>query len=319
MVVVGPTNKNEFENEFKESVVGALSEVRELPVTGPALSNTKHVATPGGSEDLRTIGTARKVSSSIDGMVEKKTDAMLPQDGRGGNRTTEADPKEGKGPATAEEDTESVVADPSLISDALQSSQAGIIGEDLNRYITSWNGGAESIYGYSSEEVLGKSIHILVPPGRREDVPALIKKITNGELVEPFETVRLARGNRKVYVLLSISPVKNRAGKIIGNLTVSHDITAWRNARDERLHLAAIVESSSDAILSLNLDGIVTSWNPGAEKMFGYRSREIVGRSVEVLYLDGNLHEFLQMIARVKLGQHIDSFEAQERGKTGPQ
>ena len=71
MIGAGPTKKNEFETDFNESVVGALSEVRELPATGPALSGMENMATPGGSEDLHAIGTARKFSGSIDGTIGK--------------------------------------------------------------------------------------------------------------------------------------------------------------------------------------------------------------------------------------------------------
>lgn len=110
--------------------------------------------------------------------------------------------------STAEERLESARRDQPLLSAAVQSSRAAIICEDLNRCITDWNDGAQITFGYSPEEVLGKSINILNPSGRRDDLQAVRQKITNGELVEPFETVRVAKDGRKVYALLSLSPIR---------------------------------------------------------------------------------------------------------------
>src|ERR1700722_15781814 len=212
-----------------------------------------------------------------------------------------------------------VVKDPSLLSAIVQSSQYAILSEDLNGNITSWNNGAENIYGYTSQEVLGRSSGILVPAGRREDVAEFVKKIANGESIEPFETVRVAKDGRRINVSLSISPIKDREGKIIGASRIARDVSAQRKTNDERLPLAAIVESSADAVLGLTFDGTVTNWNLGAERMFGYRADEIIGKSVRPLSTEEHMRELLEMIGKVKLGQHIDNFETQRSKKDGTQ
>ena len=107
----------------------------------------------------------------------------------------------------------------------VESSHDAIIGKTLDGIITSWNKGAEERYGYSAAEVVGHSISIIVPPDRAEEVPQFLAKIGRGEAVIDYETVRVAKDGRRITALLTISPIKDVSGKIVGASTIAQDIT----------------------------------------------------------------------------------------------
>ncbi|UCC39579.1 MAG: PAS domain S-box protein [Candidatus Aminicenantes bacterium] len=122
----------------------------------------------------------------------------------------------------------------SQLAAIVESSNDAIIGKTLDGIITSWNIGAERIYGYTSKEIVGRSISILSPPGRPDEVPQILKKIKDGERIDQYETVRLRKNGKQIDVSLTISPIRNAAGKIIGASTVARNITAHKKA-DEAL------------------------------------------------------------------------------------
>ena len=108
----------------------------------------------------------------------------------------------------------------------MEYSDDAIITKTSKGVITSWNSGAERIYGYSAKEVLGKPISILIPPGQTDEVPALLERIKRGESIHHYETVRQRKDGRLIHVSLSISPIKDKDGQIIGASTIARDITA---------------------------------------------------------------------------------------------
>ena len=107
----------------------------------------------------------------------------------------------------------------------VESSDDAIIGKDLNGVILTWNMGAEKIYGYEVTEVIGKSISILVPPDRADEVPGFLGRIRLGKSVEHYETVRRRKDGSLIDISLTVSPVKDGAGKIVGASTIARDIT----------------------------------------------------------------------------------------------
>lgn len=107
----------------------------------------------------------------------------------------------------------------------VQSSDDAIIGKDLDGVITSWNRGAERLYGYSAEEMIGRSIAVLMPPEAADDFPNIMQRLQRGDRVDHYETVRLAKDGTRLIVSLSVSPVRNRKGVVIGASAVARDIT----------------------------------------------------------------------------------------------
>ena len=317
--------------------------------------------------------------------------------------------------------------DQARLAAIVQSSEDAIIGCTLDLVITSWNPGAERLYGYSAEEIIGRHAEILLPPEDREEAERVTGRIAAGERVEEHLTTRLRKDGRRVSVSVTASPIFDAAGTIVGVASVARDLTErerararfrglleaapvaiiaadvhWRvalaNAQAERLfgyppgelvgrpvgnlfpedveavragpqlaadlppgevvaiklaarrrdgaefsaemslttietdegwlalagvrdgterELAAIVESSADAIIGRTLDGVITSWNRGAEEMYGWTSGEMIGRSVFALVPSDRAEELRGLLAAVAEGERVEHLETQRLRKDG--
>ncbi|WP_246690945.1 PAS domain S-box protein [Neorhizobium alkalisoli] len=126
------------------------------------------------------------------------------------------------------------------LASIIASSNDAILAIDLDMTITAWNGGAEQLYGYTAEEIVGQSVLVLVPKDRRDEEPALLEQIKAGSVIEAYETRRRRKDGRLVDILLSVSPVYDRAGKIIGASKTAHDISSKKEA--DRLQAVLIGE-----------------------------------------------------------------------------
>jgi len=115
----------------------------------------------------------------------------------------------------------------------VESSDDAIISEDMNGIVTNWNRGATKIFGYSAEEMIGRSIRRIIPADRPEEEEALFKRIRKGESVEHFETMRVRKDGRHIMVSLSVSPIRGAAGEIIGASKTARDITEERRMEAE--------------------------------------------------------------------------------------
>ncbi len=204
-----------------------------------------------------------------------------------------------------------------LLRAIVESSDDAIIGRDLQGIVTSWNRSAERIFGYSAEEMLGRSIAVLIPPNRSHEEEAILGKVRSGERVEHFESVRRRKDGLIIDVVMSVSPVCSASGKIAGASEVARDISERKRVAASDLLLAAIVNSSDDAIISKNLDGTITSWNAGAERLFGYAPEEIVGQSVFKLIPEDRKDEEPKIIERLRKGERVDHFETIRIRKDG--
>ena len=114
----------------------------------------------------------------------------------------------------------------------VESSDDVIIGKTLEGIITSWNKGAERIYGYSAEEAVGQPISMLVPPERPNEIPRILESIRQGEKVDHLETVRVSKDGRRLEISLTVSPIRNSAGDIVGASTIARDITERKRAEE---------------------------------------------------------------------------------------
>jgi len=116
----------------------------------------------------------------------------------------------------------------------VQSTEDAIIGKTLDGTIISWNKGAEHLYGYPAEEVIGRSISILIPDDRQQEVVEILKSIKNGENVEPYESIRRTKKGKKIVISVRVSPVYLPSGELIGASAIARDITAHKRAEKER-------------------------------------------------------------------------------------
>jgi PAS domain S-box-containing protein len=197
------------------------------------------------------------------------------------------------------------------------SSDDAIVSKDLNGIVTSWNQAAERIFGYSAEEMVGKPIAILVPPERPDEEPAILARIRKGERIDHYETVRVRKDGTRLDVSVTISPIRDEEGHIIGASKVARDITAQKQALIVASRLAAIVESSDDAIIGKDLNGIVTSWNQAAERIYGYSAEEMVGKPIAILVPPDRPDEEPAILERIRRGERIDHYETVRMRKDG--
>jgi two-component system, chemotaxis family, CheB/CheR fusion protein len=116
------------------------------------------------------------------------------------------------------------------LASIVESSDDAIVSKDLNGIIMSWNRGAERIFGYTSEEAIGKAISVLIPADRYDEEPAILERIRSGERIDHYETVRLRKDGNLVQISLTVSPIKNGEGRVIGVSKIARDITARKQA-----------------------------------------------------------------------------------------
>jgi PAS domain S-box-containing protein len=200
---------------------------------------------------------------------------------------------------------------------AVDSSDDAIVTKTLDGVIRSWNRGAERLFGYTAAEAIGQEIFLIIPPDRIAEEHDVLARLRRGERIDHFETIRQTKDGRRIPILLTVSPVTDERGNVIGASKVARDITT-RQQRDElRERLAAIVQSSDDAIVGKTLDGVITSWNEGAERLFGYTAAEALGQSIALIIPEDRWVEEEGVLSRLRRGERIDHFETIRQTKDG--
>jgi diguanylate cyclase (GGDEF)-like protein/PAS domain S-box-containing protein len=192
----------------------------------------------------------------------------------------------------------------------VDSSEDAIIGKDLDGTVTSWNRAAEALYGYSAADMVGRPISRLIPPDRADELESVLAEVRGGRPVRHFETERLAKGGRRVDVSLTISPIRDESGPVIGASTIARDVGERRRAEQAAQRLAAVVDSSEDAIIGLSPDGVIQNWNRGAGRIFGYSVEEMLGQPIARLASTEGLNEIGSILAQVANRQAVENREA---------
>ena len=191
----------------------------------------------------------------------------------------------------------------------VQGSDDAIIGRTLDGIITSWNPAATRMYGYSSEEIIGKSVDFLVPDDRAGELEALLAKIRAGQAVKHLETIRIRKDGTTFPVSLTISPILDADNAIIGASVIGRDVTEQKEAFEASRTMAAILQYSGEGVVGTTLDGIITSWNPGAERIYGYSSEEIIGKSGRFITPQDRANEALAILEKIRAGQSVEHLE----------
>jgi PAS domain S-box-containing protein len=198
----------------------------------------------------------------------------------------------------------------------VQSADDAITSLDLNETITSWNPAAERLYGYAAEEVIGKSNRLIIPPDRHAEEDDVIRRVKAGDVVQHLETVRVRKDGSRIEVAITASAI-HQDGVVIGVSKTARDMSERKAAERTGAQLAAIVESSDDAIIAKDLNGTITSWNRSAERMFGYTANEAIGQSIRLI-IPGNLqHEEDTILGRIRRGESVQHFETIRCRKDG--
>lgn len=200
----------------------------------------------------------------------------------------------------------------------VDSSDDIIISKNLEGMVTSWNKSAERVFGYSAQQAIGKPLTaLIIPKDRQQEESEILARIQQGDAVDHFDTVRQRKDGSLVDVSVTISPIRDSAGRTVGASKVARDITDKKRWERNAALLAAIVDSSDDVIVSKNLDGIITSWNKGAERTFGYSAAEAVGKHITLIIPSDRLEEENEILRRLRRGERVDHFETVRQRKDG--
>lgn len=211
-------------------------------------------------------------------------------------------------------------ADGASTYSVLESAHDAFVSVDAAGRVMVWNRAAEETFGWSRGEALGRPISELIVPERFRDAHQcrLRPYLEAGEARvagQPLEVAALHRDGHELEVELTVSPMQ------VGESTVFNaflrDITARRDAEREVRRLAAIVETSEDAIVSGSLDGTVATWNPGAERLYGYTAEEMIGHPITRLLPSGDCSEVLELRERLSSGGRVRDFETRGLHKDG--
>jgi PAS domain S-box-containing protein len=174
-----------------------------------------------------------------------------------------------------------------LLASIVESSDDAIIGKDVNATITSWNQGAERIFGYTTSEAVGCPVAMLAPPDRADEMPSILERIRRGERVGHFDTVRRAKDGRLVPISLTVSPIRDEYGEIVGASKIARDVSERKRAEEalheekERLH--AMLTGIGDAVIVTDAEGHVTLMNQVAQTLTGWKE-EAAGRPLAEVF-----------------------------------
>lgn len=196
-------------------------------------------------------------------------------------------------------------------------SNDAIIGRSLDGLITSWNPGATKMLGYTETEVIGRPLSFCLAPVQMSRLESHNKMLLEEAVLPPYESRRITKSGELVYTLITLSPVRDDTGKIMGASVIMHDITDRKHAEAARAQLAAIVENSNDAIISRDLNRKILSWNAAAERMFGWTGQEIIGKSITSIVPGDHKDGLDMMIKRALAGKTVEAVEAIRKHKDG--
>ncbi|MEJ0052165.1 MAG: PAS domain S-box protein [Methylovirgula sp.] len=167
------------------------------------------------------------------------------------------------------------------------SSDDAIVGLTLDGIVTDWNRGAETIFGYSAGEIVGKSISLILPRGRENEEYEILARLKEGGRVEHFETYRRRKSGEIFDVSLSAAPLHDGQGRLVGASKVARDITASKRSQtalaEREAHLQSVLDTVPDAMVVIDVQGIMQSFSTAAERLFGYSAAEAIGQNVKIL------------------------------------
>jgi PAS domain S-box-containing protein len=201
----------------------------------------------------------------------------------------------------------------------VESSDDAIISKDLNGIITSWNRGAERIFGYTPEEVIGKPVTVLIPPERHDEEPAILERLRRGERIDHYETIRMRKNGSRIDISLTVSPIRNAAGKVIGASKIARDITerkrgdvALRRAEEK---LRDFIENASVSMHGVGPDGIIIWANRTEMEMLGFTPEEYIGHHIAEFHADQQVIE--DILRRLTNRETLVNYESSLRCKDG--
>ncbi len=171
-----------------------------------------------------------------------------------------------------------------LYAAIVESSDDAIVAKTLGGVITAWNAAAERMFGYTAHEAIGQPITMIIPPELRDEENDILRQVRAGDRIEHYETRRVSKDGKTIDISITVSPVKDAGGRVIGASKIARDITennrrdASLREREELFRLA--MNNVASGVYTLDLNGLVTYMNPAAEVMFGWTNAELLGRKM---------------------------------------
>jgi two-component system sensor kinase FixL len=195
-----------------------------------------------------------------------------------GGKAIRVESGEGEGPA----------APPgNMLAAIVESAEDAIIGKSLDGVVTSWNAAAERIFGYSAAEMVGLPIAVLATPETADEMSRILDAIRRGERIGHYETRRRRKDGRIIDIALTVSPIQDAAGRVVGASKIVRDITDAKRTEaalvEREALLRSILDTVPDAMVIIDECGIIQSFSAAAERIFGYAAAEVCGRNVGLL------------------------------------
>jgi PAS domain S-box-containing protein len=256
--------------------IGSLSRATKSIAGGDLTARVQ----PGGSDELGLLGTSfNSMAERIEAQATALQRARAELELRVQERTAELRQKS--------RDLELQTAERERLAAIAESSDDAIISKDLSGVITSWNLAAERMFGYRGQEMVGKPMTVIIPPDRLDEERRILAQIIRGEIIDHFETVRVGKDGKSIAVSVTISPIKDRGGKIIGASKIARDISARKQAEEAVRHSEAqyrilfdtLIEGFCTIEMIFDADGKAVDYrfleiNPAFEKQTGLHNAQ---------------------------------------------
>ena len=169
----------------------------------------------------------------------------------------------------------------SLLASIVDSSEDAITGKTLDGTVTSWNKAAETIYGYKADEMIGKPFSVLLAKDRPDEMVAILKQVRDGRRVEHYETVRVRKDGNTISISLTVSPIRDKNGRVIGASSIARDISdrlrAEERARTTSQYARSLIEASLDPLVTISAEGKITDVNEGSIQVTGVPREKLIG------------------------------------------
>ena len=187
------------------------------------------------------------------------------------------------------------------LASIIESSNEAITSASLDLRFTSWNAGAERMFGYPAEEVLGQPVTLLMPPEHQQRALDLLRRVVEEDRVAHFETVRRREDGSRVHVSFTYSPIRNSSGKVVGVSAIGQDVTERKRAeqaiRDSESKFRAFVETTEEWVWAMDVETVHTYSNPAVTRILGYEPEEVVGMAWTEFVLEADREELVRAIA----------------------
>jgi PAS domain S-box-containing protein len=208
---------------------------------------------------------------------------------------------------------------PYWLSAIIESAEDAIITKTLEGIITSWNKGAERIFGYTAEEAIGQPVVMLIPADHQDEEPAILARLRAGERIEHYETVRVRKDGSLVDISLTVSPIRGPDGKIIGASKIARDISERKRAlealRSREEELTDFIENSAVGLHWVGPDGTILWANKAELELLGYTREEYIGHNIAEFHADPEVIK--DILGRLTRDETLHSYEARLRCKDG--